>query len=164
LFQNLEDMDSVIALDLAKLAVVGRWEIESCQAPTGMALDELQRRLFIGCKDSARLAVMDLNSHRVVATIPIGKGVDSVAFDPQLHRIYTTGRSGMLVVIQQESADSYRVLDTISLHYGAHTLTFDPVTHALYVGYASLVVTPRIAVFTAKSTTLPTPHGPAGNE
>jgi DNA-binding beta-propeller fold protein YncE len=151
LYQNLEDTDSVVVLDLAKRAVVDHWNVRPCRAPSGMAIDELQRRLFIGCRDNALLTVVDIGTHRVIATIPIGKGVDSVAFDPQLHRIYTTGRSGVLVVIQQSSADSYRVLDTMSLHYGAHTLTVDPITHSLYVGYASLGVEPRIAVFTART-------------
>jgi len=39
------------------------------------------------------------------------------------------------------------VLDTVHTHYGAHTLALDLATHALYVGYASLVVGPRVAVF-----------------
>ncbi len=93
------------------------------------------------------LAVFDLNEHRVVATVPIGKAPDSVAFDPELHRIYTTGKSGVLAVVQQDEPNKYKVLDTIHLHYGAHTLTFDPATHALYVAYAGLVVNPRVAVF-----------------
>jgi DNA-binding beta-propeller fold protein YncE len=151
LYQNLEDTDSVVVLDLARKAIVDRWSILPCRAPTGMALDEQRTRLFIGCKDNAVLAVVDIGARHVLTTVPIAKGVDSVAFDPQMQRIYTTGKSGVLVVIQQEPAGSYRVLDTISLHYGAHTLAVDPVSHSLYVGYASLVTHPRIAVFSAKS-------------
>ena len=151
LYQNLEDTDSVVVLDLARKAIVDRWSILPCRAPTGMALDERQERLFIGCKDNALLAVVDIGTHRVMATVPIAKGVDSVAFDPQIQRIYTTGKSGVLVVIQQEPGGSYRVLDKISLHYGAHTLAVDPATHRLYVGYASLVTQPRIAIFSARS-------------
>jgi YVTN family beta-propeller protein len=155
LYQNLEDDDSVVVLDLSKRAVVGRWGLWPCQAPTGMALEERRQRLFIGCKDNALLAVVDIAARRVLTTVPIGKGVDSVAFDPQLQRIYTTGKAGILVVIQQDPAGSYRVLDKLSLHYGAHTLAVDPLTHSLYVGYASLLVQPRIAVFSAKPTDAP---------
>jgi DNA-binding beta-propeller fold protein YncE len=147
LYQNLHDTDSIAAIDIAKRAVVERWPLHGCKAPTGMAFDELHRRLFIGCGANAVLAVFDLSEHRVVATIPIGKGADSVAFDPGLHRIYTTGKSGVLVVIEQDEPNKYQVLDTVRLHYGAHTLTLDPRTHALYVGYAGLVVNPRVAVF-----------------
>ena len=151
LYQNLHDTDSVVAIDIAQRAVVQRWPLQGCKAPTGMAFDEIHRRLFIACGANAVLAVFDLTEHRVVAAIPIGKGPDSVAFDSGLHRIYTTGKSGALVVIQQDEPNKYRTLDTVHLHYGAHTLTLDPRTHALYVGYAGLLVNPRVAVFIPRS-------------
>jgi hypothetical protein len=52
-----------------------------------------------------------------------------------------------MTVIQQSSPDAYKVLDSIKLHYGAHTLTVDPATSNVYVGYASLLVRSRVAVF-----------------
>jgi DNA-binding beta-propeller fold protein YncE len=147
LYQNLHDTNSVVAVDIAKRAVVQSWPLEACEAPTGMAIDEIHRRLFIGCGGNAVLAIFDLDEHRVVATVQIGTAPDSVAFDPTLHRIYTTGKSGVLVVIQQDAPNKYKILDTVHLHYGAHTLTLDLSTHTLYVGYAGLVVNPRVAVF-----------------
>lgn len=147
LYQNLHDTGSVVSIDIAKRTVAQRWPLQGCVAPTGMAIDGIHRRLFIACGANAILAVFDLTEHRVVATIPIGKGPDTVAFDPALHRIYTTGKSGALVVVQQDEPNKYRTLDTVHLHYGAHTLTLDPRTHTLYVGYAGLLVNPRVAVF-----------------
>jgi YVTN family beta-propeller protein len=147
LYQNLHDTNAVAAVDIAKRTVAQRWPLQGCEAPTGMAIDEIHRRLFIGCGANAVLAVFDLDEHRVVATVPIGMAPDSVAFDPPLHRIYTTGKSGNLVVIEQDEPNKYEVLDTVHLHYGAHTLAVDPATHSLYVGYAGLVVNPRVAVF-----------------
>jgi YVTN family beta-propeller protein len=150
LYQNLHDTSMVVAVDISKRAVVQGWPLQGCNAPTGMAIDEIHRRLFIGCNANAVLAIFDLDEHRVVATVPIGKGPDTVAFDPALHRIYTTGKSGVLVVIRQDDPNKYQVLDTVHLHYGAHTLTVDPKTHAVYVGYAGLVVNPRVAVFSPR--------------
>jgi DNA-binding beta-propeller fold protein YncE len=147
LYQNLRDINAVVEVDLAKHSVAKGWPLSGCLAPSGMAIDEVQRRLFIACSGNALLAVFDLNTHRVIASLPIGGGPDSVAFDPALHRIYTTGKAGVLVVVHQDTPDTYHVLDSIKLHYGAHTLTVDPRTHALYVAYASLLVPPRIAVF-----------------
>jgi YVTN family beta-propeller protein len=150
LYQNLYDTSTVLAVDISKRSVVKRWPLQGCQAPTGMAIDELHRRLFIACKENALLAIFDLNANRVVATVPIGKAPDSVAFDPALRRIYTTGRFGTLVVIQQEGPNEYKVIDRVHLHYGAHTLTVSLAKHVLYVGYAGLVVNPRVAVFTPR--------------
>jgi len=147
LYQNLHDTNAVVAVDVTKRAVAQRWPLQGCEAPTGMAIDEIHRRLFIGCGANAVLAIFDLDEHRVIATVPIGMAPDSVAFDPPLHRIYTTGKSGVLIVIQQDEPNKYSILDTVHLHYGAHTLTVDFTTHTLYVGYAGLVVNPRVAVF-----------------
>jgi YVTN family beta-propeller protein len=147
LYQNLHDTSTVVAVDIAKRAVVQRWPLQGCQAPSGMAIDAIHHRLFIGCNANSVLAVFDLGEHRVVMAVPIGKNPDSVVFDPELRRIYTTGKSGVLSVVQQDEPGKYETIDTIHLHYGAHTLAVDPATHAVYVGYAGLVVNPRVAVF-----------------
>ncbi len=146
-YQNLEDTSSLAAVDLGKRVVSARWPLQDCVHPTGMAIDEPSRQLFIGCSGNSRLAVFDLEQHRVLTSIPVGGGPDSVAYDAQLHRIYVTGRAGDLCVVERDSKGAFATLDTISIHFGAHTLAVDPVSHRLYVGYASLVIAPRIAVF-----------------
>ncbi|MBW4028727.1 MAG: hypothetical protein HIU93_15235 [Acidobacteria bacterium] len=147
LYQNLTGTNTVAAIDIAKRAVTAQWPLAPCRRPTGMAIDAKLRRLFSVCADSANLVVFDLDAHRVVTSMKIGGGADSVAFDPALRRIYSAGRSGELTVIQQDGADSYRILDRIHTHYGAHTLAVDPVSHKVFVAYAVLLAAPRIAVF-----------------
>jgi hypothetical protein len=88
-----------------------------------------------------------METHRVITSMKIGGGPDSVALDQTLHRIYSAGIAGKLTVIQQDGPDAYRVLDEIRTHYGAHTLAVDPVSHKVLVAYASLLAHPRIAVF-----------------
>jgi DNA-binding beta-propeller fold protein YncE len=149
LFQNLEDINFVAAIDVGKRAVVEQWPLAPCEGPSGMAIDSEQRRLFAVCKGNAKLVAFDLEKHRVIASLEIGGGPDSVAFDPGLHRIYTAGKTGTMTVIQQDGPDAYRILDEIHTHYGAHTLTVDPVSHKVFVAYASLFTHPRIAVFSA---------------
>ena len=147
LFQNLEDTNQLAAIDLVKRTVVGEWPLAPCEGPTGMAIDSKQRRLFVACGRNATLVVFDLETHRVITSLEIGGGPDSVAFDPSVHRIYAAGKAGELTVIQQDDPDNYRVADEIHTHYGAHTLTVDPVSHKVFVAYASLLAHPRIAVF-----------------
>jgi DNA-binding beta-propeller fold protein YncE len=149
IFQNLEDQNAVAAVDVARRAVADRWPLSPCQGPTGLALDLADRRLFAVCSKNALLVVMDLASHRIVSSLAIGGGPDSVAYDAALKRIYATGKSGILSVIQQDGPNAYRTLDTVKLHYGAHTLAVDPATHRVYVAYASLILPPRLAVFDA---------------
>src|SRR6267154_251726 len=150
LYQNLEDIDSIVAVDLGKREVIGQWSLAPCEGPSGMAIDSEQRRLFAVCSRNATLVVFDLETHQVITSLKIGGGPDSVAFDPTLHRIYSAGKAGKLTVIQQDGPNAYRVLDKIRTHYGAHTLAVDPVSHKVFVAYASLLARPRIAVFSPK--------------
>ncbi len=147
IYQNLTDANAVAVVDLAKRAVVDRWSLGDCQGPTSMALDLAHRLMFVVCSANAELVVMTLADHRIVWTTPIGAKPDSVAYDPDLKRVYTTGKPGVMSVIQQDGIDRYHLLDTVKLHYGAHTLAIDPATHRVYVGYASLLIAPRLAVF-----------------
>ena len=147
IYQNLASINAFVAVDAATRAIAWRYSLKQCEYPTGMAIDESDRRLFIACGKSSRLVVFDLKLRRVVTSVPIGFGTDSVAYDSELHRIYTTGLLGRLSVIEQDSADAYRVIDTIGLHFNAHTLVVDPETHRLFVGYTGFVFQPRLAVF-----------------
>jgi DNA-binding beta-propeller fold protein YncE len=147
LFQNLKDTNEVAAIDVGHRSVIGQWPLAPCEGPSGMAIDSEQRRLFAVCSGNAKLVVFDLESHRVITTLGVGGGPDSVAFDRTLHRIYTAGKAGEMTVVQQDGPDNYRVLDRVHTHYGAHTLTVDPVSHRVFVAYASLIAHPRIAVF-----------------
>jgi DNA-binding beta-propeller fold protein YncE len=147
LYQNLEDIDSIAAIDLGQRSVVGQWSLAPCDGPSGMAIDAEHRRLFAVCSKNARLVVFDLDTHRVITSLAIGGGPDVVAFDRTLHRIYSAGKAGQLTVIQQDGPDAYRVADVIRTHFGAHTLAVDSASHKVFVAYASLFAHPRIAVF-----------------
>ena len=56
-----------------------------------------------------------------------------------------------LLMVDRDSKGALTTLDSISLHYGAHTLAVDPTSHRVYVAYASLLIPPRIAVFSPLS-------------
>ena len=59
-----------------------------------MAIDTAHHRLFSGCR-SGVLAVSDYQAGKVVATVPIGAGVDGAGFDPasgELSRPMRTAR------------------------------------------------------------------------
>jgi DNA-binding beta-propeller fold protein YncE len=147
LYQNLKDINSVCAIDLIKRSVVDRWPLDSCQEPSGMAIDSVHRRLFSACSGNARLVVFDLEHHRVIAALDVTGRPDSVAFDPVLRRIYVAGVAGKLTVIEQLTSDKYKVLENIVTRFGAHTLALDLESHKVYVAYASLLTYPRIAIF-----------------
>jgi YVTN family beta-propeller protein len=135
IYQNLEDTSEVVVIDPKKQAVIARYKTAPGQEPTGLALDSEHHRLFAACGNE-KLVVLDADSGKVIATLPIGAGVDFAAYDAALQRIYTAnGRSGTMTVIRQDSADQYSVLENVPTHRGGHALAVDPVTHRIYVTY-----------------------------
>jgi DNA-binding beta-propeller fold protein YncE len=119
LFQNLFDVNALAMVDLDGRKVVDRWPLDGCEGPAGMALDAVNRRLFIACQKNAVMAVFNMDMHRVTTTIQIGGGPDSIAYDPDLKRVYATGRFGVLTTVQQEGADVYQKVDSITTAFGA---------------------------------------------
>lgn len=149
IYQNIEDTHSILAIDLEQRAVVGRWSIDQCESPRGLALDAVRQRLFAVCGGNAKLVIFDITQHRTVALLDIGRWPDSVGYDSSLQRIYCAGGLGTMTIVQQDDADHYRFLQSVPTHFGAHTLAVDSSSHKIYVGYAGFLAPPRIAVFSA---------------
>lgn len=132
IYQPLEDKSEVVVVSPFKKRVVSRFPLGPCKNPHGSAIDPEQNVLFIGCFNQL-LAVMDLKTGALIATIPIGRYVDVVAWDAGLHRVYTANSAGSMTVVEEISPRSYRAIDTIQTAAGGHTLAIDPQTHKVYV-------------------------------
>jgi YVTN family beta-propeller protein len=134
IYQNLEDTSELVVIDPRKQAVVKRYKLDPGEGPTGLALDASHHRLFSATRNK-KLIVLDTETGKIVAVLPIGAGVDGAGYDPGLRRVYTANGIGTMTVIQQDSADQYRVLENAPTHFGGHSLVIDPATHRVYVAY-----------------------------
>jgi YVTN family beta-propeller protein len=134
IYQNLEDTNELVVVDPQKQAVTHRYKPAPCEGPTGLALDAADHRLFMACR-SKHLMVLNSDTGEIVATLPIGAGVDGAGYDPVLRRVYTANGIGTMTVIQQVSPDQYKVLENAATHFGGHSLVIDPATHRVYVAY-----------------------------
>jgi len=131
-YVNLEDKSQLLALDSRKLQVVARWPLAPCEQPSGLAIDREHRRLFAGCRNNL-MAVVDADSGKVIATPPIGSGVDAAGFDPGLQYAYASNGDGTLTVIHEETPEKFAVVDNVSTQRGARTMALDPASHQVYV-------------------------------
>ena len=131
-YVNLEDKSQLLALDSRKLQVVARWPLAPCEEPTGLTIDVEHRRLFAGCLNKL-MAVVDAESGKIVATLPIGSGVDATGFDAGPQYAYASNGDGTLTVIHEDAPDKFTVVDNISTQRGARTMALDPATHQIYL-------------------------------
>jgi hypothetical protein len=97
-----------------------------------MAIDPPHHRLFSGCR-SGLLAVSDYQAGRVVATAPIGAGVDGAAFDPATGDAFASNADGTLTVIHQDGPDQYHVVENVTTAQGARNMGLDSTTHQLFI-------------------------------
>ena len=137
-FLNMQDRNTTLKLDARNLKLLETWQLP-CEAPSSMYMDRAHSRIFIGCRGSGKLTVLDANSGKAVFTHAIGGGVDAVEFDPQTGLIYAaTGADGALWIFKEKPADEYELLETVPTQAGARTLAVDRKTGNVYVSVAGL--------------------------
>jgi YVTN family beta-propeller protein len=131
-YVNLQDRNVFAVIDPTTDRVVGRYPVEGCQGNHGMALDSEHHRAFLACEGNSRLAVLDLDAHSVIATMPLAPGPDVVQFDPGLGRIYVGCSSGAISVFQEDDPDHFRKLADVPVQRRVHSLAVDIRTHRVY--------------------------------
>jgi len=130
-FVNLENKSEIAEVDSHSLSVLDTWSIAPCEEPSGLAIDVAHKRLFAGCGNKM-MAVVDATDGKVVATVPIGQGVDANGFDPGVGNAFASCGDGTLTVAHEDSPDKFTVAQSIQTQRGARTMTVDTSSHRLY--------------------------------
>lgn len=132
IYANIVDNGEVVEIDTKKLSVTRRWSTAPAKQPVAMAIDLKHHRLFSGCR-SGVMAISDYDSGKVVATAPIGAGVDGAGFDPETGNAFASNYEGTLTVIHQDSPDKYHVVENVQTAPGGRNMGLDPLTHRIFV-------------------------------
>jgi DNA-binding beta-propeller fold protein YncE len=142
IFQDYEDKGQVVEYDAKTLTIKNKWPTTGCASPVGMAMDKMNRRLYVGCRGKGNapgvLIVMNADNGKVVASMPIGIGVDGDVFDPGTGMVFATcrdsgdGKSGATYVFHADSPDKIGLVATVKTTYGARTVSLDPKTHHIF--------------------------------
>jgi YVTN family beta-propeller protein len=130
-FVNIEDKNEVAVIGTKIHTVVSRWPIAPGEAASGMAYDQENHRLFLGC-DNHLMVMMGSYDGKVLASVPIGEGVDGAAFDPGTQLAFASCGDGT-TTIAHEDGDKLTVVQTLQTEKFARTMTIDPATHKIYL-------------------------------
>jgi DNA-binding beta-propeller fold protein YncE len=133
-FDAIVDRDLIVAIDTQTHAVVASWPTPPCHGPSALALDGARHRLFVGCHNQT-LLMMDDADGRVLASMPIGRGVDATAYDAGTRLVFSANGEGT-VSVALAAANALQLLQTLRTQPGARTLALDPNTHRLYLAVA----------------------------
>jgi DNA-binding beta-propeller fold protein YncE len=131
IYNNLEDKSEELEIDSRSLKILHRWPLAPCESPSGMAIDREHRRLFVGCHNEM-MAVLDADTGHVIATVPIGRGVDANRFDPGTGLAFSSNGDGTLTVVREESPGKFSVVENVPTERGARTMALDLKTHRIF--------------------------------
>jgi YVTN family beta-propeller protein len=133
IFVNVPDAQMLVTMDLDKYSITDKWKIEVAKANFPMALDETNHRLFIGCRNPAKLLVINSESGNIIAQIDIDSDTDDVFYDSPSKQIYVSCGGGYVDIIKQFEPDKYEVTTRIESRSGARTSLFVPELNQLLV-------------------------------
>jgi YVTN family beta-propeller protein len=134
-FDNIEDKNEIVRLDAKAKKLTAEWPL-SCESPSGMAIDVSGHRLFSVC-DGKKMAVVDFQSGKLLATPTIGDGPDAAGYDPEHKLAFSSNGEGTLTIIDA-GKDGYPVLQTVTTQRSARTMTFDSGNGRVYLVAAEL--------------------------
>jgi hypothetical protein len=130
---NVPDGKQIAVIDREKKTVIATWPMTHFKSNFPMALDEANRRLFVGCRQPARLVVLDPVTGKPVTDLAISGDTDDLFYDAKLKRLYLSCGEGFVDVIDQRDADTYRLRERIATRAGARTSFFSAELNELYL-------------------------------
>jgi hypothetical protein len=127
-------------------------------ACAGLALDVQNQILFAAWSNPRAMVILSAIDGRIITTLPIGKGTDGAAFNPNTMEAFSSQSDRTLTVIKESSPTSFALEQTLQTLRGARTLTLDSQTNILYLLAAELgqpPTTPKPGEFAGRRAMLP---------
>jgi YVTN family beta-propeller protein len=132
IYCNIEDKSEVAVIDTDKHEVVAHWSLAPGEGPSGIALDAPHHRLFSGCHNKM-MTMLDTETGKLIATVPIGAGVDGCAFDDSMQLAFASCGDGTTTIAKEEPPNKLSVVQILKTERSARTMALDPQTHRIYL-------------------------------
>jgi DNA-binding beta-propeller fold protein YncE len=135
LYVDLEDKDNVAVVDARTLQVTGHYDVsEKGKTPAALAFYVKNHILFVACRTPQTMVMLDSDTGKIIAALPIGVGVDGAVFNPATMEAFSSQGDGTLTVIKENGPTGFVVEQTVQTMQGAKTLTLDTKTdHVLLI-------------------------------
>ena len=140
IYVALEDKSEICAFDPKTLEVKRHIPLVGITAPTGLAIDRENDRIFVGGHNRTA-QVLDVATAKVLASFATGSGTDAAGWDATDGLAFISNGEGNITVIQEKSPMEFVTLDPIQTQQSAKTMTFDNKTGKILLPAATVVVT-----------------------
>jgi YVTN family beta-propeller protein len=135
IYSNLEDKSQIAVIDAKEHKVLNTWPIAPGEEASGMAIDVAHHRIFVGCHNKV-MEMIDTESGKVVASVPIGSGVDANAFDPGTQFAFSSNGDGTVTIAHEDGPDKLTVVQNLATGPRMRTMALDLKTHRIFLAAA----------------------------
>ena len=134
IFAPMRDNNVLLKVGSADLKIQATWKLGDCVQPVEVEFDAHANRVLIACRgDKPVFIALDPADGRIVATLPIGRGVDGMAHDEEHHLLITAnGVDSTMSVIRQDGPDKYTLVETVGTRPMARVIAMDDKTKRLF--------------------------------
>ena len=134
-FVNIEDKNSIVALDARSRTATATWKLGDCESPSGLAMDRGHMRLFAVC-DAKKMAVVDATTGKQIATAAIGEDPDAAGFDPEHQLAFASTADGFVTVV--DTRNGFKTIESLPTIKSGRTMAYDAAADRIYVSGAEL--------------------------
>ena len=120
LYANVPGAAQIVVAQRESATVLTRWPTAACGANYPMALDEATRRLLVGCRRPASIALFDTGTGKLLGSIPAVGDTDDLFYDGARRRAYIIGGEGFIDVVARDG-DALRRSARVATTGGART-------------------------------------------
>jgi DNA-binding beta-propeller fold protein YncE len=141
LYINLPESSSIAVVDLQKRTVIATWPLTKGKKNMAFAFDPEHHLLYVGCRDTdvrGSIVIVNTQTGKELARLPIGGWVDSMFYDPETNRIYASSGVGEVFTYERQPDGTYKALEPVDTAVMAKTSLYSPDLHRLFVSVPHL--------------------------
>jgi hypothetical protein len=132
LFVNRSEAGEIAVVDIKTQKVTATYKMAGCEDPSGLAYADKSKLLISSCNGLAKVLAADTGKE--VASIKIGKGPDSVIYDPVRQLAFIPcGVDGVLDIISVADPAHVALVQELPTHILARTGAIDPDSGSVYL-------------------------------
>lgn len=132
LYVNLQSTSEELQINSKTLAILNRWPMSPCEAPTGLSIDPKKRLLFAGCHND-RMGILSADTGAILAAPAAGSHAGVGAFDPVTLYALSANDDGTLTIVIEAAGNRFNVVENVDTERGARTMALDPTLHEIFL-------------------------------
>lgn len=149
MYVNAHVPRQVHVYDTAKFEAQKKYQLDEA-GNYPLALDEAGKRLFVGCRQEPRLVVLDTESGKMLASVPIPGDIDDLYYDAKRKQLYGSCGAGFLVILRESATNKFEVREKLPTMKMARTCLFDADSSRLFVPVPGAKDGPEVRVYRVK--------------